>query len=112
MSGHSGINHKVLGKIFASWIVTPIIAALIGFVALFFLQNVFDQEVYQPETYSLNPAIIKTLDEEGIHLDETRFKTGYPNPLQFNRDLKRYGDFSEDERELIMEMTRIQSESD
>lgn len=112
MSGHSGINHKVLGKIFASWIVTPIIAALIGFVALFFLQNVFDQEVYQPETYSLNPAIIKTLDEEGIHLDETRFKTEYPNPLQFNRDLKRYGDFSEDERELIMEMTRIQSESD
>ncbi|NNG27702.1 MAG: inorganic phosphate transporter [Ignavibacteriaceae bacterium] len=40
-----GINIKVLGKISSGWITTPIIAAIISFIALFFAQNVFEQKV-------------------------------------------------------------------
>ncbi len=43
-----GINYKVLGKISSGWVTTPIIAALISFVSLFFVQNVFEQKVVQP----------------------------------------------------------------
>ena len=39
-----GIRWRVLGGIGSSWIVTPIIAALVSFIALFFLQNVFEQK--------------------------------------------------------------------
>ncbi len=48
--GVSGIRKPVLGRIIAGWIVTPVIAALISFLGLFFLQNVFSVEVHQPVT--------------------------------------------------------------
>ncbi len=43
-----GINIKVLGKISSGWITTPIIAAIISFIALYFAQNVFEQKVVIP----------------------------------------------------------------
>ncbi|MEE9450906.1 MAG: inorganic phosphate transporter [Ignavibacteriaceae bacterium] len=43
-----GINIKVLGKISSGWITTPIIAAIISFIALYFAQNVFEQKVVTP----------------------------------------------------------------
>lgn len=46
--GGRNINWSLLGKVGLGWIATPIIAALICFVSLFFLQNVFDQIVYRP----------------------------------------------------------------
>ena len=45
--GGRNLNWKLIGHIAASWISTPIIAALVCYISLFFLQNVFDLEVYQ-----------------------------------------------------------------
>ncbi len=45
--GHS-LNWTLIGKIIVSWISTPIIAAIICYISLFFLQNVFGQTVYLP----------------------------------------------------------------
>jgi PiT family inorganic phosphate transporter len=44
-SGHN-LNWPILGKIGISFILTPICAALICYISLFFLQNVFNQVVY------------------------------------------------------------------
>ncbi len=46
--GGRGIRFRVLGRIASGWVTTPVIAALISFVSLFFLQNVFDQQVVKP----------------------------------------------------------------
>jgi PiT family inorganic phosphate transporter len=46
LKGGRGIRWRVLGGIGAGWVATPILAGLICFVGLFFLQNVFDQQVY------------------------------------------------------------------
>lgn len=46
--GGRGIQFKALGKIASGWITTPVIAAVISFISLFFLQNVFDQQVVKP----------------------------------------------------------------
>jgi inorganic phosphate transporter, PiT family len=43
--GGRGINYRILGRIASSWITTPILAAALSFSALFFVQNVFEQEV-------------------------------------------------------------------
>ncbi len=43
--GHD-LNWGLIAKIAIGWITTPIIAALICYVSLFFLQNVFGQVVY------------------------------------------------------------------
>jgi PiT family inorganic phosphate transporter len=43
--GGKGVNYRVLGRIASGWITTPVLAAAMSFVALFFVQNVFEQEV-------------------------------------------------------------------
>ena len=44
--GGRGIKWSILGKIAISWIATPLISAIICFISLFFLENVFTQTVY------------------------------------------------------------------
>lgn len=46
LKGGHGINWNLLGRIFIGWIATPVIAAGLCYVALFFLQNVFNLTVY------------------------------------------------------------------
>ncbi len=55
-NGGKGIRFRVLGKIASGWVTTPIIAAVISFISLFFLQNVFDQQV------------VKSVDQ--VHISE------------------------------------------
>lgn len=44
--GGHGINWNILGHIALGWITTPLTAAVLCYVSLFFLQNVFNQVVY------------------------------------------------------------------
>lgn len=46
--GGKELNWGLLCKTAMGWIATPVIAALICYVSLFFLQNVFGQQVYIP----------------------------------------------------------------
>lgn len=46
IKGARQIKWPVLIDIVSSWISTPIVAALISFILLFFVQNVFNQQVY------------------------------------------------------------------
>ncbi len=39
-------NFKILGKISIGWLATPVVSAVISYIALFFMQNVFMQDVY------------------------------------------------------------------
>lgn len=43
--GGKGVNYMILRRISIGWVVTPILAALICFVSLFIMQNVFEQKV-------------------------------------------------------------------
>jgi len=43
--GGKGIRYPVLARIAAGWITTPLLTALITFVMLFFMQNVFELQV-------------------------------------------------------------------
>lgn len=45
LQGIAGIRWRVLGNIVVGWIATPVLAGIICFVGLFFLQNVFNQVV-------------------------------------------------------------------
>jgi len=53
-NGGRGIQFKVLGRIASGWVTTPIIAAVLSFISLFFLQNVFDQQVVKPMDHTVN----------------------------------------------------------
>lgn len=40
------VNYTILGKIASGWIATPVIAAVVSYVSLYFMQNVFAQQVF------------------------------------------------------------------
>ncbi len=45
LQGTAGIQWRVLAKIVAGWVATPLAAGLLCFIGLFFLQNVFNLKV-------------------------------------------------------------------
>lgn len=60
------IKWSVVVRIMCGWVVTPVIAALICFFALFFMQNVFNQSVYIPKTYLMSDKVFERIVGEGF----------------------------------------------
>lgn len=65
--GGRGINFPVLGKIASGWITTPLMAGILSFFALFFVQNVFQQPVYKPAHFSIMGDVFARISKEGIN---------------------------------------------
>ena len=55
--GGRSISWSILGHIALGWIFTPIMAALLCFISLFFLENVFNLVVYLRDNGSLKKAV-------------------------------------------------------
>jgi PiT family inorganic phosphate transporter len=68
LKGGKGIRWRALANIASGWVTTPIIASVICFVMLFFLQNVFNQEVYRDVRYSLSSAVMAHLSSQGVNV--------------------------------------------
>jgi len=66
LKGGKSINWRVVGGISSGWIITPVIAALISFVSLFFMQNVFTQETYRPVSYQMTKEVALRIDKAGF----------------------------------------------
>ncbi len=66
VKGGRGIRFNMLGGIAGGWIATPILAGVIAFVALFFMDNVFDQQVSRNVGYRLDSVIVTELVAEGV----------------------------------------------
>lgn len=85
LKGGRGIRWRTLAGIASSWITTPLLAALVCFICLFFLQNVFDQKTYTPVHYEFSPIVWEklaqetTLPEDLLQKIETMQGEEYPN---------------------------------
>ncbi len=62
-----GIKFNILGEITMGWITTPVIAGLIAFIGLFFLENVFNQEVNRKTFNVINQPAINELKAEKMN---------------------------------------------
>ena len=65
LKGGRGIQWRILGRIGAGWVVTPLIAGVVCFVGLFVLQNVFDQEVYKEPSQALSKPVLERPEPAG-----------------------------------------------
>ncbi|PLX43933.1 MAG: inorganic phosphate transporter [Hyphomicrobiales bacterium] len=81
LRGGRNVRWRVLGNISMGWVTTPLISAVLCFVSLFFLQNVFNQQVYTEVTYSLSPKVMDHLVESSLPAEDL---TGLKN-RKFNR---------------------------
>jgi len=70
LKGGKGIKWSVLGHIASGWVITPLVAGLVCFVALFFLQNVFNQQVYHDASYVLSEPVLDRLKSRGFDVKE------------------------------------------
>ena len=60
------IDWSVFLRIMCGWIITPIITALICFVSLYIMKNVFDQTVFVQKNYVLSDSVINEMKKDNI----------------------------------------------
>lgn len=105
LKGGSSIRWRLFGGISSGWVITPIIAAVVSFVSLFFLQNVFEQKTYLPIKYQITNEAFKRIRDAGIgtkNLEELLHQQ-YPNASRFNDDLSKIKELNRGERNFIFE---------
>ena len=104
-----GIRWRVLGGIGSSWVVTPIIAALVSFISLFFLQNVFEQKTYRPVPYAITSEAMARIQKKGISLEDAEGMIGteFSNAENFNRALRNLKNLKPKDRKFILTSAEI-----
>ena len=65
VKGGRGIRFNVLRGVVGGWVATPLIAGVIAFVALFFMENVFDQQVVRPSEDGREVRVIEQIGGDG-----------------------------------------------
>lgn len=109
IKGGRGIRWRVLGEITGAWVVTPIAAIFLSFIALFFLQNVFQQKTYVPVEYRVTAEAEQRIQTAGIPvtgLVDIRGKT-YPSAYQFQKALDQRMTLTTREKNLVMSAAEI-----
>ncbi len=108
LKGGRCIRWRTLGGITSSWVVTPIIAGLISLIALFFLQNVFEQKTFRPVAYQLTPAALARIEQAGINKEKLAPVAGkkFANAVMFNHVLKKTG-LGPEQRAFVLKSAEI-----
>ncbi len=88
--GGKGIKFGVLGGISGGWVTTPVIAGIITFVGLFFMQNVFAQQVSKKVEYKVTPEVVSYLGNRQIADESLKEVMGksFSNAFDFSDKLK------------------------
>ena len=66
LQGGREIQWPRIYGIVRGWVITPVSSCLLCFVGLYFLQNVFQQEVQRESNYLLSTSVLEKFQKEGI----------------------------------------------
>ena len=91
LKGGDNIRWEVLGRIGGGWLATPVISAVLCFFMLFFLQNVFNQKVYEEIRYELSGPVLERLAQSGLDTGALQALQDqeYPTALKFRKALRK-----------------------
>ncbi len=112
-AGARQIRWRVLGSIGLGWIYTPIIAALLCFFLLFFLQHVFMQEVYREVHYKISDPVLAKLQAQGAPTDVLE-RLGplkgreIARGLRFRAAVRQHVDLSTDQETALIDLAEIE----
>ena len=104
-----GINFNIVWKIASGWVTTPIVAAVLSFVFLFFVQNVFQQQVVKPVTYEVSQSVLNRIQTEGIPIVGLEKLNGrmFYHTSQFMKSLKSTQKLSENQLYMIFQLAKV-----
>ena len=107
LKGGKGLRWKTVGGISIGWVATPLLAALISFISLFFFQNVFQQQTYKPVEYRVSTEAIERIENKGIPANELKRMLGnkFSSAVQLDNALKECSSLQHDDIDFIMETT-------
>lgn len=107
----ASINFKVFRKIALGWVIAPLIAGLISFIALFFVQNVFEQKVINPVPFRISESVLEKLKMEGIETREITELTGaqFDNKKVFRNELLSRHDYDNSQLFVLFKYAIIDS---
>jgi inorganic phosphate transporter, PiT family len=107
VKGVKGIKFGVMGEISAGWVSTPLISAVLSFVCLFILQNVFNQEVSRRNIFQISEVVLEQLQREGINDDgllQLKDKE-FRNSTRFQTLLKQKTELNNEQRRTVFEIS-------
>ncbi len=109
LKGGRTIRWKTVAGITSGWVTTPILAAVISLVSLFFLQNVFQQETYRPVTYLIDDSAILLIEKKGIASEELKplLWQKYPTAVTFKKAVEKVSPVTADEMKVVMKAAEV-----
>jgi len=105
------LKFNVLGQIATGWVITPVAACIMTFISLFFMQNVFNQNVSKPTVYQLQDDVILYLETQQI-VDEGLNKINnnqYVNITQFQSALQSKTKLKDSQIARVLEFSKRDS---
>jgi len=109
LKGGRGIKWKTVAGITSGWVTTPVIAALVCFVSLFFLQNVFQQQVFKPVEYSITKGAMEKIVQTHISPDglDTILWETYPNSRAFSRAVSLQTELKKEDIKKVLSISEL-----
>lgn len=104
------IRWGILGRIASGWVTTPVIAALVSFLLLFVVQNVFGQQVYRPVAYQLSPPALVRLAARGVPTEALAMdREPVVGAVRFRHWLRRQARLDPEHEALVLEIAEVRS---
>lgn len=112
LKGFKGIRQikwNVLINIASGWVSTPIIAAMLGFVMLFIVQNVFNQPVYEEVYFQLSDPVLEYLANQGVSTETLMplKDREIAKPIHFRNTLREQVQLEPEQEQLVLSSAEI-----
>lgn len=107
--GGKNVRYGVLGKMVLTWIIAPLITALVSFILLFIMQNVFEQKVQEDTHYVFNRHTLTQIEAEGYELSLLSTVNGrnYDTERQIYNELKAHKELKRPDIVKIIEISEL-----
>lgn len=105
----ANIRYNVLGEISLGWMATPLASGVVAFFLLFFVDNVFDQQVSRTVEYRIDGVVREELVRRGVAVDGL-IELGpgvFTNAVKFKSDLEKIKAFDSHQTGLVLELARL-----
>ncbi len=109
LKGGRNINWRLVGGISSGWVITPVIAALISFVSLFFMQNVFLQETFKPIPYQITEEAALRINKAGVPGSELESLMGkkFQSAVKMKKALSTQISLTPEILEIVLSSSRV-----
>ncbi len=105
----ANIRYNVLGEISLGWMATPLAAGVVAFLLLFFVENVFDQQVSRTVEYRLDTMVCEELEKRGLEVEGlvAMGSEVFTNAVKFKSDLEKSGGIDPAQSPMVLEVSRL-----